>query len=208
MRARCPDEDDWGKVKRLLGYLKGTLTMALILSADCLMLLQWWVDGVYGVHNNCRGHTGAGISFGQGVVISYSWKHNINTKSSTEAELVGVNDSLGYILWAWYFMQTQGYNMDALLLYQDKMSAILLKTNRKASSSKHTKHIKVTYFFIKDEVSQGEITIRGCNGDFFPRESKKTPIGSTYAREKKNKKQAGHARQTTYATPKIANFCF
>ncbi len=33
-RVRCPDEDDWGKVKRLLGYLKGTLNMQLILSAD------------------------------------------------------------------------------------------------------------------------------------------------------------------------------
>ncbi len=35
------------------------------------------------------------------------------TKSSTKAELVGVDDSLGYILWACYFMQEQGCNMDA-----------------------------------------------------------------------------------------------
>ncbi len=27
-RVRCPDEDNWGKVKRLLGYLKGTLHMS------------------------------------------------------------------------------------------------------------------------------------------------------------------------------------
>ena len=40
-RVRCPDEDDWGKAKRLLGYLKGTLNMPLILSADCLMLSRW-----------------------------------------------------------------------------------------------------------------------------------------------------------------------
>ena len=52
--------------------------------------------------------------------------------------------------------------MDASLLYQDNMSAILLETNGKASSSKHTKHIKVKYFFIKDKVDQGEITIEHC----------------------------------------------
>ncbi len=102
------------------------------------------------------------MSFGQGMVMSYSWKHKINTKSSTEAELVGVDDSLGCILWARYFIQAQGYDMDVLLLYQDNMSAILLKMNRKASSSKHTKHIKVKYFLIKDGVSQGEITIKQC----------------------------------------------
>jgi outer membrane protein W len=38
------------------------------------------------------------MSFGQGMALSYSWKHKINTKSSTEAKLVGVDDSLGYIL--------------------------------------------------------------------------------------------------------------
>jgi hypothetical protein len=59
-------------------------------------------------------------------------------------------------------MQAQGYDMDALLLYQDNMSTILLKTNRETSSSKRTKHIKVKYFFIKDKVSQREITIKHC----------------------------------------------
>jgi hypothetical protein len=102
------------------------------------------------------------MSFGQGMALSYSWKHKINTKSSTEAELVGVDDSLGYILWACYFMIEQGYDMDPSLLYQDNMSAILLKTNRRASSSKQTKHIKVKYCLIQDKVNRGEITIEHC----------------------------------------------
>jgi hypothetical protein len=102
------------------------------------------------------------MSLGQGMVMSYSWKQKINTKSSTEAELVGVDDSLGYILWARYFMQEQGFDMEASLIYQDNMSAMLLETNGKASSSKRTKHIKVKYFFIKDKVDQGEVTIEHC----------------------------------------------
>ena len=40
------------------------------------------------------------------------------------------------------------------MLYQDNMSAILLKTNRRVSSSKQTKHIKVKYFLIKDKVDR------------------------------------------------------
>ncbi len=42
-------------------------------------------------------------------------------------------------------MQAPGYDMDALLLYQDNMSAILLETNGKVSSTKQTKYIKVKY---------------------------------------------------------------
>ncbi len=83
------------------------------------------------------------MSFGWGMALSYSWKHQIMTKSLMEAELVGVDDSLGHILWTKYFMQAQGYEMEALLLYQDNMSPMLLEMNGKASSSKHTKHIKV-----------------------------------------------------------------
>jgi hypothetical protein len=57
-RVRSPDKDDWEKLKRLLGYLKGTLHMPLILSADSLTLSRWWVDVAYAVHHDMKGHTG------------------------------------------------------------------------------------------------------------------------------------------------------
>ena len=59
-------------------------------------------------------------------------------------------------------MVEQGYDMEPSLLYQDNMSAILLETNGRASSSKRTKHIKVKYCFVKDKVDQGELTIKHC----------------------------------------------
>ena len=37
-RVKCPDKDDWGKVKRVLGYLKGTINMSLVLLTDRLTL--------------------------------------------------------------------------------------------------------------------------------------------------------------------------
>jgi hypothetical protein len=42
------------------------------------------------------------------------------------------------------------------------MTWILLETNGKASSLKWTKHIKVKYFYIKERVNYGEITIEHC----------------------------------------------
>jgi hypothetical protein len=86
-RVKNPDEDDWGKLKRLLQYLKGTLHMPLILSADSMTIPRWWVDAAYAVHHDCKGHMGAGMSLGRGVAMSYSWKYKIITKSSTEAEM-------------------------------------------------------------------------------------------------------------------------
>ena len=59
-------------------------------------------------------------------------------------------------------MVHQGYDMEASLLYQDNMSAMLLETNGKASSSKRTKHIKIKYFLVKDKIDQGDMTIEHC----------------------------------------------
>ena len=100
MRVKSPNKDDWGKLERLLQYLKGTLHMPLILSVDLMTTPQWWVDAAFAVHGDCKGHTGAGMSLGQGMAMSYSWKQKNNTKSSTKAEIVGVDNSLAYILWA------------------------------------------------------------------------------------------------------------
>ncbi len=66
------DEDGWGKVKRLCGYLKGTLNMSLIHLANCLQHLRLWVDMAYVVYNDWQGHTGAGTSFRQEMVMIYS----------------------------------------------------------------------------------------------------------------------------------------
>ena len=71
-RIQAPDEDDWGKLKRGLNYLKGTLHMKLTLTVDSLGTISWWVDASHGVHTDCRGHTDMMMSLGEGTVMSSS----------------------------------------------------------------------------------------------------------------------------------------
>ena len=40
-RVKAPDEDDWGKLKRVLRYLRGTLYLKLRLSVDNLTSSIW-----------------------------------------------------------------------------------------------------------------------------------------------------------------------
>ena len=146
-RVKRPDEDDWGKLKRVLKYLKGTRHMRLRLSIDKLGVIHWWVDASYNVHDDCKGQTGAMMSLGRGAPISFSRKQKLNVRSSCEGELVGVDDALPLILWARYFIEAQGYTVEQNILFQDNKSTILLATNGRWSSSKRTKHIKSQYFF-------------------------------------------------------------
>ncbi len=82
----------------------------------------------------------------RGFPISVSIKHKLNTKSSTESELVGVDDMMPIIIWTQYFLMEQGYGVVENLLLQDNKSLILLERNGKASSSNRTRHINIIYF--------------------------------------------------------------
>jgi hypothetical protein len=127
-----------------------------------LNIVKWWVDASFATHKDCRGHTGATMSLGCGSVIGISKKQKINTRSSTEAELVGVDDVAPQMMWTRYFMEEQGMKIEESVLHQDNLSAMLLQKNGKESRSKRTKHIRVRYFFIKDRITSGDITLKHC----------------------------------------------
>ena len=164
-RVTKADEDDWKKLRRLMQYIKNTLDLKLTLSAKDMNIVKWWVDAAYAVREGCRSQTGSTMSLGQGTIMSKSTKQKINTKSSTESELIGASDSVPQIVWTNYFIGAQGYNIDESILYQDNTSAIAMETNGKLSSGKRTKHINIRYFFIQDRVSNGEITLKHCPTD-------------------------------------------
>ena len=134
-RVRAPDEDDWGKVRRVLQYLKATLYLKLRLTVDNLMSAQWLIDGSHGVHWDCKGQTGAGMSLGKGAIISFSRKQKTNTRSSTESELVGVDDAIPTVLWSLYFIRAQGYDMSHATIYQDNKSEYCLRRMEKCRAA-------------------------------------------------------------------------
>jgi hypothetical protein len=171
-RVKSPDEDDWKKLVRLIRYLRGTTDLPLILKADSSAIPKWWVDGSHGVHPNMRGHTGGGLSLGKGMPITMSIKQKINTRSSTETELVAADDFMPIMMWTNYFLEAQGYGSNKAILYQDNQSAILLENNGKVSSSKRTKHINIRFYFITDRIANEELSVEYCptgemTGDFF-----------------------------------------
>ena len=142
--------------------------LPLILSASGSGILKWWIDASFAVHPNMRGHTGGGISMGRGMPIVTSTKQKLNTRSSTESEIVGVDDCMPAVLWTRYFLEAQGYAVRENIVYQDNQSAILMEKNGKASSSKRTKHINIRYYFVTDRIQKKDLTVEWCpTGDMI-----------------------------------------
>ena len=134
--------------------------------------MKWWVDGSYGIHLDARIQTGGTASLGKGSFISTSIKQRLNTRSSTETELIAADDLMNHLCWTNYFLECQGYNINSTIMYQDNQSAILIENNGRASSSKRTKHLNIRYFFITDQIKKGDLRIEYCPtnsmvADFF-----------------------------------------
>jgi hypothetical protein len=143
-------------------YLNGTRELKLTLSSDNLHCIKWYYVGAgFAVHPDYKSHTGPTMLYGDGdgTVQSISRKQKLNTKSSTESELVGVGHVSVMILWTKLFLEEQGHGINSNILYQDNKSAILLETNSKKSSRKRTRALNIRYFFLADQVEKGNVTI-------------------------------------------------
>jgi hypothetical protein len=161
-RVKEPDVDDNKKLKRMIQYLRATRGLVLTLEANNLQVVKWWVDASFAVHPDMRSHTGGVMSLGKGAVYSASTRQKLNTRSSTEAELVGIDDLMAQVLWTKYFMEAQGYPINDNVMYQDNQSTMLLARNGRASSSKRTRHINIRYYFVTDRIRDGELRVEYC----------------------------------------------
>ena len=123
------------------------------------MIIKWWVDAAFAIHHDCRGHTGAMMSFGEGAVISKSLKQKMNGKSSTDNELIGADELIGLIMQTLYFMQAQGYHVEENVLNQDNHSTMRLMFNGRPVS-KRTRHLDVNIFHMKDIIDRKELSVK------------------------------------------------
>jgi hypothetical protein len=142
-RVRAPDVDDWRKLSDLVEYLRVDRLRPLILSTNGSGLLMWYVNASFAAHPNMRSHTGGGLTMGRGFPTVSSIKQKLNTRSSTESELVGVGNMMTIIVWSCYFLMAQGYGVTQNLFLKDNKSSMLLEKNGKALIGKCTQHIDI-----------------------------------------------------------------
>jgi len=108
-RVREPDLDDWNKLDHLITFLKADRLRKWVLAADDSKDLMWYVDCAFGVHSDYKSHTGGGLTMGKGFAITVSKCHRLNVRSSTEGEIVSVDDCFSLVLWSRKFIRaTEG----------------------------------------------------------------------------------------------------
>jgi hypothetical protein len=156
--SRC-DSDDLRKLKRLLRYLRGTADRGIVLEIGDDVKVIVYVDAAYGVHTDSgKSHSGCAVMVGVGTVSVTSSKQHIVTKSSTEAEIVALSDCSNPGIHLRNFLMEQGYEVTPCEIMQDNTSTMAL-IRRGSPGASGSRHINIRYFWLKDRVDQGEVTI-------------------------------------------------
>jgi hypothetical protein len=158
-RVTRPTIEDQKKLIRVLQYLNGSKDLTLQVSGGDGMFITSFIDSSFGVHPDGKGHTGTIITVGTGAVYCKSGKQKLVAKSSTEAELIGLSDSLSQVLWTRNFLMSQGHLMQPATIAQDNKSTIALAEKGRSTSGR-TRHVSIRYFFVKDRIDSREIEIK------------------------------------------------
>lgn len=185
-RVQACDVDDIAKLERLLGYLLGTRSRGIVLRVGDKMEVKGYIDAAYGVHKSSgKSHTGCVIVLGQGgPLCSKSTKQKIVTKSSTEAELVGLSDTATQAIHLRNFVLSQGYDVGPAVIFQDNMGCMALM-KRGGPGSERSRHINIRHFWLSEKVAEGEVVIEHLRTEkMFANALTKPVQGAQFIRER------------------------
>ena len=102
------------------------------------------------------------MSFGTEVLMPKSPKQKMNTKSSTEAEVVEASYYIPNVIWSELFLKHQGMLLQSNDFNQDNQSEMKLEVNGKRSCGSGSRHINIRYFFMKNRLDTENINITYC----------------------------------------------
>ena len=159
-----PGEEHWKGLKRVLRYVKGTLSMNLTLGGKTTssepIHLHGYCDADWGgdIDTRCS-TTGWVFIIGNGVVSWSSKRQATPAHSSTEAEYVALGSACREALWLRQLCIDCGENQALpTTIYEDNQGAIALVKN--PVQHQRTKHIDIQYHIIRSAYEQKQIDIQ------------------------------------------------
>jgi hypothetical protein len=159
-KIQNPTNKDMMKLDHILKYLNYTKNLKMKYKPESLQLYAY-IDASYALHNDAKGQTGIIITLGKNgpPVFCKSKKQKLVSRSSTESELIALNEGLPEVLWAKQFIEDLGFKQNIITVYEDNQSSIILANKNKGATLTRTKHIQVRFFYVKQLIEQKHINI-------------------------------------------------
>lgn len=159
-KLESPTLNDWLNVKRIMRYLKGTMSYGLRYKPDHLVgVLEGFSDADHG--GDCttgRSTTGVVCRYAGGAISWLSQRQASVAISTTEAEIVAASEGARELVWLKRVLKALTTLKCTPSLSVDNEAAVRLSYN--PEFHKRTKHIRIRHFFVRELVAKEEITVK------------------------------------------------
>ena len=144
--------------KQLLSYLHGTQNLSIRICPTTDQI-RAYVDASYAIHSGSRSHYGVALCLGeQGYCFhAKSGAIKVVCRSSTEAELHAANEACSDVLHSVDLLTELGHPQGPVPFYEDNQAVIQLMVKSDFNFQTKSKHVRVRYDFLKEQVREGKI---------------------------------------------------
>ncbi|PKU68977.1 Retrovirus-related Pol polyprotein from transposon TNT 1-94 [Dendrobium catenatum] len=155
---QSPTEDDFKALKRLLRYVKGTLSYGLPIT-DGPLEFRTYSDADWASDTTDRKSISGYCTFLGPNLVSWTVKKQVTVaKSSTEAEYRSLSAAASEVIWLRRLATELNLLQPApTIIYCDNTSAMAIAKNPVFHA--RTKHIEIDYHFIHQQISSGHIAL-------------------------------------------------
>jgi hypothetical protein len=159
LHMHAPQDVHWNLVKRILRYLRGTITHGITISATPSTTLKAYSDADWaGCPDTRRSTSGYCIFLGDSLVSWSSKRQTTTSRSSAEAEYRAVANAAAECCWLRNLLQELHVVVDkATVIYCDNVSAVYLSEN--PVHHRRTKHIELDIHFVREKVALGQFKV-------------------------------------------------
>jgi hypothetical protein len=157
-----PTDEHWTAVKRILRYMKYTISDGLHITRSHSTQLSAFSDSDSARCTDDRRSTGGHlVFFGPNLISWNSRKQATISRSSTESEYKALANATAEIIWLESLLRELGFygsHRHAPILWCDNLGATYLSANPWFHG--RTKHIEVDFHFVRERIASKELQIR------------------------------------------------
>ncbi|KAK5812212.1 hypothetical protein PVK06_027631 [Gossypium arboreum] len=153
-------------LKRILRYLRGTLSHGLVFHrSECLSLVGY-ADANWGLDfDDRRSTTGYCVYFGHTPISWCSKKQQVVSRSTAEAEYRSLAAATSDVAWLVFLLtELKLRSADTPTIWCENSSAVAIAANPVLHSK--FKHVELDPFFVREKVASGELVVGevpGCD---------------------------------------------
>ena len=162
-KMSSPTVSDKIALDKLIGYIRAHPSVKITYeysggeSAKFGNRVEIFIDASWCLYDDAKGQSGCVLKLFGNTIMCKTMKQHILTKSSTESEIVAVDDFLPYGIWLCNLLRELSiYYEGPMMVYQDNTSGVKI-INKGHGNFKRTKHFINKFYWIKQYVDDQTI---------------------------------------------------